>query len=147
MKFFVGSASLFGIVLAVEDPKLFKQLAKSAKEIDLAEDSEKREHVWCKDAAHFLQDTLDFTADLKSSVINDSKVLEDDRVQQNFDHSFLAFLEGVLHADANVVDSLQDVSGRLKDVGGQVLKLDKSFIFDSFISINTFFLHFVFIKI
>jgi len=117
----VFSVAAVNVVLAAqEDPKLFKQLAKSAKEIDFAEDSEKQEHAWCKDTAAFLQKTIAFTADLKETVENDSLVLEQDRKDEKFERSFITFLDGVLQSDAAVVGSLQKVTSNMKDVGGRL---------------------------
>ena len=48
-------ALVLGALAAAQDPKLFKQLANSADEIDLAEDSERAEKKWCQETSDKLQ--------------------------------------------------------------------------------------------
>ena len=55
MKYVVRPALALGALDAAQDPKLFKQLANFANEIDLAEDSERAEKKWCQETSDKLQ--------------------------------------------------------------------------------------------
>ena len=55
MRCVVRQALVLGALAAAQDPKLFKQLANSADEIDSAEDSERAEKKWCQETSDKLQ--------------------------------------------------------------------------------------------
>lgn len=119
MKCVVLATLALGALGVAQDPTMFKQLlANSAKEIDLAEDSEHIEKQWCQDTSKFLQKSISFTSQLEASVSNDHSVLQQDRDTRAFDASFISFLGGVLNIDATVVTNLQAANAKMKTAGG-----------------------------
>lgn len=58
LKIILGGLILENVVaVSVQQPSVYEELASNADELSKAEDSQRRESVWCRDLGHFIEGT------------------------------------------------------------------------------------------